>query len=474
MKEVDGYHSSKGDNGFFTLANPMHSRYVQSTRYFGIEVEMNFDRFRTDDDYSRKVLDDLDCDEVENDSTYHLFKLETDGSVDYGFELITDALDFELMKKFLRENRFLAGALPRSNGSGCGVHVHVSTPIFDDVNKVKAFKLRLVTLISKLNDHSILEDKTRDSSYASFYGDSSRSIFSKMKALNDNLVSEDDEDDYDYDEDDDDYDDRMPTNPHHRYFQDRYACVNFINRNTIEFRFFDYTQDTDRLVEYIEFVNKAMDICTERTIDEIGAMEFTWTNPSLKDLDYTVNVWGVRLIEVPRVPVVRVPLDCEKFIEDYDGDISRFCGMRRGDAQRMESIMRDMYDCDLQYATDTLSILGYNGAIIHHPADRLCNSEYYTIRVPSMISINVTKLASMVYAMYANVNSNYVDMYNYFNEANCSFCSVMDDYYGSTRVHFAQGSIIRKCEYTNTWKACVHGWWFDIAFLGLTLNEADS
>lgn len=366
MKDIGSYHSGKGHNKFHRQSTENDSIITtydadSGVRYFGMEVEMEFNRNRPKDPYL--VASDL-SDETDDCPYYDMFRLESDGSLTNGFELITDALDFEVMKRFIANCEFLRKALRKSDsgypngynsrynddednydeGNSCGVHVHVSHPFghldFDDPNR-REFSNKIVALIAMAQ--SQLAQKTRCSSYGEWYFDSEADI--SIDSIRARLLNEDDDSD--------------------ELLRDRYKCVNFTNSRTIEFRFFNHTKYRDRLIEYIKFVNNIMDYAESHTLGEcLGTkIEMACDEDSFSFTAVVETVLTMSMFDA------RVYYD-ETPIEDMT-DVRNFNRTRWG---AMASYMTEIYRRNIERNSEFLNQLVLSGDALAFPSG--INAQY--------------------------------------------------------------------------------------------------
>lgn len=339
-KSFDGYHDNKGENTFISADGQVQQRPCPSVRYFGIEIEMEFadnvlpkshgnpcdgcnrdcDDCDMDSDGGygslSQYIDNL-CERVPN--TYQDdFVLESDGSLSVGFEWISMACEKPYMLKLLNECHFLKQALSDSYEGGAGVHVHVSKPNLSRKDE-REFNIRLATLIKRLQP--LLRDDTRESSYAEWYNHSKRTTIENLIA---GLVTGGD----------------VVYNPDlnplsHAYwkqfedtaceendiFHERYNCVNFDNHNTIEFRFFQYTQDTNTHQQYIEFVDWIMDLALNLTNEQVYHADFEgvdWLKYDLILPDTIVAVQTVTEYDIHKY------FDPQKWVYYLESHLNRF------------------------------------------------------------------------------------------------------------------------------------------------------
>lgn len=350
-KRVDGYHDNKGTKDVYFDEHLDRHRITGSERLYGMEIELEFNYDAgsyecSECDGTGNVQVEIDCSEcggtgsveVENEETGELttmecpecdgsglaweyqdcescngrgeidydddddadlsyltddipdsledtFVLERDGSLDAGFEVITEPMTYLGVTNWLN-NSWLRGVLDASISTGhAGVHIHVSKPNIETIRKLVVFFLKYGSRLGHL---------TRFSSYGAFYQNEYSHIesdeFKKFVAY---LIALDDVDDLDV----------VPENLDgmggfdtiRSFMRTRYMAINFQNRHTLEFRFFNYTDDAERLKSYIYFLETLFTKLELMTLREVIETEFVLR--SLTDFEPITRVTWSNLIQ---------------------------------------------------------------------------------------------------------------------------------------------------------------------------------
>lgn len=284
-KCVDGYHDNKSERDDAYGDDLLLERISGDKRYFGMEIEFEFDpdvHASTGDacwscdgngqHYDEDTDDYYDCDDCggsgyQSDSVpdvlnhidfdndiANMFYFEQDGSLDYGFELITEPMTLKGMTKFLGHKDIRSFISLNETKRSNGVHIHVSRG--DDFGQLASKKLML--FMTRYGE--LLENYTRNSGYAKWFHKqtSPGPLLNYLAGVGDGC------------------------DPFETSFRERHNCVNFTGNDTIEFRFFNSTNSVDRLKLYLNLANNLMDIATTCTVGEIYISEFifdptTWT-----------------------------------------------------------------------------------------------------------------------------------------------------------------------------------------------------
>ena len=197
--------------------------------FFGLEIESEYfldsPSFRSEGIFFQDERPSID--EMFSESTRTLCCFERDGSLDDGFETITNPLSYEFMKN----NRIIEQITSELEkvmytSNRCGLHIHVTKT--DEVIK----KLPQIIMFLENNKKDVIDFCGRETSYAEFYT-------YKDKKINTRIANE-------------------------IIFGSesfgRRRMINLTNKDTIEFRGFKGTLDADRIYKYIEFILALLEI----------------------------------------------------------------------------------------------------------------------------------------------------------------------------------------------------------------------
>ena len=208
---ITDYHSSKGKQ------NPVHNDWSASRkgRYFGVELEVEMDSSSsTRDEHAERFNDAFN----NGNRGYRCF-FETDGSLDDGFEIISQPLGMPDHRKLwaAMKNRPLTKGLTSHQTTTCGLHVHVSRNALSEVQVA-----RIVTFVNHPDNERLIRAVARR--YAKGY----------CKIKSKNLASA-------------------------AHSDDRYEAVNITSSRTIEFRIFRGTLKYESIMAAVQFVNALVD-----------------------------------------------------------------------------------------------------------------------------------------------------------------------------------------------------------------------
>lgn len=212
-------------------------------RFFGVELEI--DGAGEYDNNAEKLLD------IANTDADHIY-IKHDGSIDDGFEIVSHPMTLEYHKDKMPWNEVMKKAVSldyRSHQTDtCGLHVHVNRSSFGETVDEQETNIAKVLFFIELHWNEIVKFTRRSTSkineWASRYGYESnpKKLLDKAKGS------------------------RM-----------RYAAVNLMNSNTIEFRVFRGTLKYNTFIATLQFVNKLCDIacdCDESMINDMSWLDF--------------------------------------------------------------------------------------------------------------------------------------------------------------------------------------------------------
>jgi len=214
------YHSTHGS--FRTIASPWTKAH--SNRFFGVEVEAEAGENDRQEIAERILYFANKCDWEGRPNTNGgpMLFCETDGSLDYGIEMISNPMGLDshaALWRALADKKVLKG-LRSHDTSTCGLHIHVSRAGLSSFTLAKA--------VCFVND-----TKNRDVVLAVARRWSEDHDFCKIKNKKLAHAARDD--------------------------GDRYQAVNLTNRKTVEFRLFRGSLNPDAILAALEFVNAVLE-----------------------------------------------------------------------------------------------------------------------------------------------------------------------------------------------------------------------
>lgn len=218
--------------------------YGNGPRFFGVELEV--DKAGEDPDKAKRVMDIANCDA---DRMY----CKHDGSLDYGFEIVTHPMSLQYHLKevpwaeilsCLREMGYIS-----HQASTCGLHCHISRKAFGaTVEEQEEVIARILFFVEK-HWNELLKFSRRTERqlerWANRYG-----YQPDPKKLYDHATK--------------------------NYGAGRYTCVNLTNSETIEFRIFRGTLKLNTILATLQLIDKICDVALFLSDDDLAAM--SWAN----------------------------------------------------------------------------------------------------------------------------------------------------------------------------------------------------
>lgn len=250
MATIRYYHYHKDEH---TLKFHKKAEDGDNPLYLGAELEV--DKGGYDSDEATKFENCFGV--VDGDDEFLMF--ESDGSINSGFEIITDpaTLAFHRSIREMYQNGFkalVADGYRSYNTDTCGLHIHANKDYFTD----EGIEV-LLSVFDKLWD-DIEKFSRRDK-------DSLDHWAKKSNKTPKEIVEQMNED---------------------RSWLDRYSAINLQNRTTVEFRLFKGTLNPTSFFASLEFVNNVCKWSMTHSLDDVE-------NLSIEDLlesDETKDFWN--------------------------------------------------------------------------------------------------------------------------------------------------------------------------------------
>lgn len=239
MAQIESYHAHHSGHDYIMHKMPNEATNVP---YMGIELEVDIGG------YSNQAATDFDeCFTVHNDPEFLMF--EEDGSIDEGFEIITNpaTLEFHRQIRHCYEDAFrklVRKGYRSSNTNSCGLHIHVNRSYFGDSCEGQNNNIEKVLMIAEQHWDEFLIFSRRDAEsadrWASKLDASPQEIIENMRIGN----------------------------------LRRYKCVNLYPNNTIEFRIFKGTLNPHSLFASLELVNNICEFAMHHSESEVANMSW--------------------------------------------------------------------------------------------------------------------------------------------------------------------------------------------------------
>lgn len=274
-KRAGYYHDAPSDAPLFYNASrkntPLASESDSGTRYFGIEFEYAIgsddlwdtyseDEYDTSDDCLTGAVEHVLSELAKYGYDRHIYS-ESDSSIEpYGYEFITNpmSLDYLMTTDVIKRIVNTTANAYFYDDESCGMHIHVNR---GSLNKYSVAKMNMIlTALEYRQDYIITKISGR-------YNDCDE--WSKVVNFSDAYYCDCTEEMYSciYEQ--------MRRNG-------RYVALNSQNKNTVEFRFFGATMDTELVRERLYFINAVCSYANNHSLQQCmncGVADITeWDN----------------------------------------------------------------------------------------------------------------------------------------------------------------------------------------------------
>lgn len=253
---IDEYHSSH-DNSVFFYGGEDDGKNL----FEGMEIEIDDGRYDDRDDCAGEIRD------IFSD----FITCESDGSLDSGFENITQpaTLDYHISIKEkyerLRDTARKYGFTSHNAGT-CGLHIHINRSFFG--SKEDTATAKILYMVEKFWDELVKFSRRSYSQldhWAKKYNSDEKPIDIVKKYKN-------------------------------GLSYDRYCAVNLMNRDTIEFRLFRGTLNVNTILATLSLVDTICRFAKKKTNKELQSMRWE----ELLVNDYLKNYWEIVKNRIPR------------------------------------------------------------------------------------------------------------------------------------------------------------------------------
>jgi hypothetical protein len=234
---IQNYHESHNHSRKFLRTSLDKSSLYSSkyktknySRFFGIELEVEVDDCSDRNDVAVDVIDILG----------DAFHCENDGSLDNGFEIISEPMTLNYLREgaYLKRFNSVSESCDVEIHDTCGMHVHVSRN-----STVPITWWKVAMMMSKCRDFFV-ELSERDEDRLTEWAE----VVDMEEFLNQNEITR--------------YNVTTSKNPRYKGVRgSRYVGINFNNSDTVEFRLFAGTMDGNLIMSRISFINTLIDFC---------------------------------------------------------------------------------------------------------------------------------------------------------------------------------------------------------------------
>ena len=239
---IGDYHSSR--RNLKKIPSAFDKR--KSNVFLGMELEIETDQDNRHDK-AQNLLDHIGSITVQG-KAYNYCLLENDGSLNYGFEMVTAWTGLDVHEQQLKYFNQQFRGMRSHNTSTCGLHVHIDK---SDMTTLHASKI--VLFINDPNNLSLVKCIARrdSASYAKIKDKKTDNHWLKQTRDHDNKRDQ------------------------IRYLNyDRYEAINFQNEKTVEFRLFKGSLVYSTIMACLEFTYSTYFFCKESSINDLTTHKF--------------------------------------------------------------------------------------------------------------------------------------------------------------------------------------------------------
>jgi Putative amidoligase enzyme len=240
---IGGYHSSK--RRLDKIPSKFDDRPNQV--FLGLELEIEIDHGMIED-RAQLILDNIG-EYSKNGDRYRYCLLESDGSLDHGFEMVSTWTGLDVHQEQLKffDQKFIG--MKSHNTKTCGLHVHI-----DKADMTTLHASKIVLFINDANNLELIRAIARrdSSSYCKILNKKSDKSWLKDCVRNNSKKR----------------DQLRALN------SDRYEAVNFHNDKTVEFRLFKGSLVYTTIMACLEFTYATWFFCRESSVNDLTIMQF--------------------------------------------------------------------------------------------------------------------------------------------------------------------------------------------------------
>jgi hypothetical protein len=239
---IGSYHSSKRILGHIPSAFDKHKKPI----YLGLELEMEIKDDYSRNDKAEQLLDAVGMAQIDG-KNYRYALCEGDGSLNYGFEMVTGYTGLDTHAKQLEFFKTPFRGAKSHDTRTCGLHVHICK---SDMTMLHCAKMilfvnesanqKLIRAIARRDGASYCKILNKKASYEWLKNAKDGSKASRIQRLN----------------------------------NDRYEALNFQNEKTIEFRIFKGTLKYESIMASLEFTYATWHFCKDTGSNDLTIDNF--------------------------------------------------------------------------------------------------------------------------------------------------------------------------------------------------------
>ena len=238
---IGEYHSSSENLG--KIPSLFDKRKSQIFLGLELEIEVNEDYSRSDK--AETILSNIGVYTDNKNDRYTYCLAEDDGSLNYGFELVTGYTGLDVHEKQLAYFKKPIRGLRSHDTSTCGLHIHI-----DKRNVTLNHATKMILFMNDSGNQKLIKTIARRSSNRFCKVLNKKADYSWLKSA------------------------KRSSDPLKQLNEDRYECLNFHNDNTIEFRLFKGTLKFESIMACLEFTYATWFFCKDNGYQDLNTDNF--------------------------------------------------------------------------------------------------------------------------------------------------------------------------------------------------------
>lgn len=268
---IGEYHSSAENLG--KIPSLFDKRKSQIFLGLELEIEVNEDYSRSDK--AENILSNIGVYTDNQNDRYTYCLAEDDGSLSYGFELVTGYTGLDVHEKQLAYFKKPIRGLRSHDTSTCGLHIHI-----DKRNVTLNHATKMILFMNDSGNQKLIKTIARRSSNRFCKVLNKKADYSWLKSA------------------------KRSSDPLRQLNEDRYECLNFHNDNTIEFRLFKGTLKFESIMSCLEFTYATWFFCKDNGYQDLNTdnfIQFICKPENRSDTKYLRAYLKSHLFDIPEL-----------------------------------------------------------------------------------------------------------------------------------------------------------------------------
>ena len=247
----------------------------KSQIFLGLELEIE-----VNEDYSRQekaemILNNIGTHIDDKNNRYTYCLAEDDGSLNYGFEIVTGYTGLDVHEKQLAYFKKPIRGLKSHDTSTCGLHIHI-----DKRHVTLNHATKMILFMNDSGNQKLIKTIARRSSNRFCKVLNKKADYSWLKSA------------------------KRASDPLCNLNEDRYECLNFQNDKTIEFRLFKGTLKFESIMSCLEFTYATWFFCKDNGYQDLtieNFIKFICNPQNRSDTKYLRAYLKTHLFDIPEL-----------------------------------------------------------------------------------------------------------------------------------------------------------------------------